>query len=77
MRHPRYRANLSPHFLLLLVSLAPAPAQHAFRIPVGEASQAAEKLKLLSFRGAPRAEESLFSWAFIKERFLASLGITK
>src|ERR1700692_2708089 len=44
MRHPRYRANLSPPFLLLLVSLAPAPAQHAFRIPVGQASQAAEKV---------------------------------
>jgi hypothetical protein len=31
----------------------------------------------LSFRGTLRAEESLFSWALIKERFLASLGMTK
>jgi hypothetical protein len=38
--------------------------------------QAAEKLKLLSFRGALRAEESLFSCVSSKERFLASLGMT-
>jgi hypothetical protein len=28
-----------------------------------QAHQLAEKLKILSFRGALRAEESLFSWA--------------
>jgi hypothetical protein len=39
--------------------------------------QAAEKLAFLSFRGALRAEESLFSWVSIKERFLVSLGMTK
>jgi hypothetical protein len=42
-----------------------------------QAEQAAEKVKLLSFRGTLRAEESLFYWASIKERFLASLGMTK
>jgi len=41
------------------------------------ALQAAEKLNILSFRGTLRAEESLFSWVSIKERFLASLGMTK
>jgi hypothetical protein len=34
--------------------------------------QSAEKLKILSFRGTVRAEESLFSWVLNKERFLAS-----
>jgi hypothetical protein len=38
--------------------------------------QAAEKLKTLSFLGALRAEESLFSCALNKEGFLASLGMT-
>ncbi len=33
---------------------------HFFR--VGQASQAAEKLNFLSFRGALRTEESLFSY---------------
>jgi hypothetical protein len=40
------------------------------------AKQAAEKVKTPSFRGALRAEESLFSWALNKEGFLASLGMT-
>jgi hypothetical protein len=31
----------------------------------------------MSFRGAPRAEESPLSWACTKERFLAPLGMTK
>jgi hypothetical protein len=44
---------------------------------VAVAEQAAEKVTILSFRGALRAEESLFSWVSIKERFLASLGMTK
>jgi hypothetical protein len=38
---------------------------------VGQASQAAEKLNILSFRGTLRAEESLFSRVSITERFLA------
>jgi hypothetical protein len=44
---------------------------------VVQASQAAEKLIFLSFRGALRAEESLFFCVETKERFLASLGMTK
>ena len=47
---------------------------HAF---MAQALQRAEKLKFLSFRGALRAEESLFLWHLITERFLASLGMTK
>jgi hypothetical protein len=39
--------------------------------------QVAEKFKFLSFRGALRAEESLFSWAQTEERFFASLRMTK
>jgi len=39
-------------------------------------SQLAEKLKFLSFRGALRAEESLFSCVETKERFLTSFGMT-
>jgi hypothetical protein len=31
----------------------------------------------LSFRGTLRAEESLFIWPSIEERFLASLGMPK
>jgi hypothetical protein len=42
-----------------------------------QAKQLAEKIKVLSFRGALRAEESLFLWHSITERFLASLGMTK
>jgi hypothetical protein len=34
-------------------------------------------MKFLSLRGVLRAEESLFSWVSIKERFFASLGMTK
>jgi hypothetical protein len=44
---------------------------------VAQASQLAEKLEALSFRGALRAEESLFLWHSISERFLASVGMTK
>ncbi len=32
---------------------------------------------MLSFRGTPRAEESLFTFVLNEERFLASLGMTK
>jgi hypothetical protein len=53
----------------------PGPAVHSAKN--GQASALAEKLNFLSFRGALRAEESLFSWVSIKERFLASLGMTK
>ena len=45
--------------------------------PVGQTLQLAEKLKFLSFRGALRAEESLFLWLSITERLLASLGKIK
>jgi hypothetical protein len=38
------------------------------------AARIAEKLNFLSFRGALRAEGSLFSWISIEERFLAPLG---
>jgi hypothetical protein len=48
-----------------------------WRVLVAQDSQLAEKLKILSFRGALRAEESLLTWALIYERFLASLGLTK
>jgi hypothetical protein len=44
--------------------------------PAASSEQAAEKLRILSFRGTLRAEESLFV-GLIKERFLASLGMTK
>lgn len=44
---------------------------------VGQASQGAEKLTILSFGDAPRAEESLVTWVQAEERFLASLGMTK
>jgi hypothetical protein len=40
-------------------------------------SEVVEKLKILSFQGALHAEESLFSWVYIEEGFLASLGMTK
>ena len=43
---------------------------------IGAALAAAEKLKFLSFRGALRAEESLFSCVETKERFLTSFGMT-
>jgi len=46
-------------------------------ILVAQASQVAEKLNFLSFRGTLRAEESLFLWFSIEERFLVSLGMTK
>jgi hypothetical protein len=39
--------------------------------------QPAKKLTILSFRGAPRAEESLFALGQTKERFLTSFGMTK
>jgi len=51
------------------------PAQAEFKRR--QAEQFADKPKFLSFRGALRAEESLFSCAQAKERFLASLGMTK
>ncbi len=44
---------------------------------VAQDSQLAEKLNFLSFRGAPRAEESLFLSHLITERFFASLRMTK
>ena len=43
----------------------------------GEGFTVCGKMEFLSFPGALRAEESLFSWVSIKERFLASLGIKK
>ncbi len=45
--------------------------------PIRKLFQLTEKLNFLSFRGALRAEESLFHWHLISERFLASLGMTK
>jgi hypothetical protein len=42
-----------------------------------QASQDAGKLTILLFRGALRAEDSIFSSIQINERFLASLGMTK
>jgi hypothetical protein len=44
---------------------------------INAALQAAEKLKFLSFRGALRAEESLFLYVQAKERFLTSFGMRK
>jgi hypothetical protein len=41
------------------------------------AEKTAEKLKFLSFRGALRAEETLFPCPQTKERFLTLFGMTK
>jgi hypothetical protein len=46
-------------------------------IKTWQAERAAEKIAILSFRGALRAEESHLSLVSIEERFLASLGMTK
>jgi hypothetical protein len=65
----RGRALCSAPFLFVFSVLAISVRN----VSNSQALQLAEKLKFLSFRGALRAEESLFLWKLITEGFLASL----